>query len=137
LYLNNVQLASASAQVGIGQLPIDRFAQASGVQMRGQVLDANTLQGIPGVRLIVISKDFSVDEFTAAWDQNQIFEIAVTDSNGYFEIEQPLELSTEENPVAYSAIITAEGYLPVSADGLEVDETTENPLNTIIYLSRD
>jgi S1-C subfamily serine protease len=137
LYLNNVQLASTSAQVGIGQLPIDRFAQASGVQMRGQVLDANTLQGIPGVRLILISKDFSVDEFTAAWDQNQIFEIAVTDSNGYFEIEQPLELSTEENPVAYSAIITAEGYLPVSADGLEVDETTENPLNTIIYLSRD
>jgi S1-C subfamily serine protease len=137
LYLNNVQLASTSAQVGIGQLPIDRFAQASGVQMRGQVLDANTLQGIPGVRLIVISKDFSVDEFTAAWDQNQIFEIAVTDSNGYFEIEQPLELSTDENPVAYSAIITAEGYLPVSADGLEVDETTENPLNTIIYLSRD
>lgn len=137
LYLNNVQLASTSAEVGIGQLPIDRFAQASGVQMRGQILDADTLQGISGVRLILISKDFSVDEFISAWDQNQIYAIAVTDSNGYFEFEQPLELSTEANPVAYSAIVTAEGYLPVSADGLEVDETTENPLNTIIYLTRD
>ena len=137
LYLNSVQLASISTQVGIGQLPLDRFAQSSGVQMRGHVLDANTLQGIPGVRIILISKDFSVAEFTTTWDQNQIFAIAVTDSNGYFEIEQPLELSTEEIPVAYSAIIAAEGYLPVSADGLQVNETTENPLNTTIYLSRD
>jgi len=136
-FLDNVQLASTQAQVGIGQLPIDRFAQASGVQMQGQVLDASTSVGIPGVTLILISKDFSVEEFTATWDQSQVYAIAVTDINGYFEFDRPLELSSEDNPVAYSAIIAAEGYLPVSADGLEVDETTKNPLNTVIYLTRD
>jgi hypothetical protein len=137
LFLDNVQLATTQAQVGIGQLPIDRFAQVNGVQMRGQVLDAATSDGIPGVTVILISKDFSVDEFTAAWDQSQIYAIAVTDNNGYFEFDQLLEYTTEENPVAYSAIINAEGYVPVSADGLEVDEETENPLNTVIYLTRD
>jgi len=136
-FLNNVQLSGTSVQVGIGQLPIDRFAQANGVQMRGQILDSNTLEGIPGVTFILISKDFSVDEFTAVWDQRQIYAMAITDSNGYFEIDRPLELTTDDNPIAYSALITAEGYLPLSADGLEVNVTTDNPLNTVIYLSPD
>jgi hypothetical protein len=137
LFLDNVQLASVQAQVGIGQLPIDQFAQASGVQVKGRVLDSSTHTGIPGVTVMLISKDFSVDEFTATWAQNQVFAMAVTDNGGYFEIDQPLELSTEDNPVAYSAIIAADGYLPLSADGLEVNEDTQNPLNLTIYLTRD
>jgi hypothetical protein len=137
LLLNNVQLASTQAQVGIGQLPIDRFADASGVQMRGVILDANTRKGIAGVTFILISEDFSVDEFAAAWDQSQVYALATTDSTGYFEIDRPLEISTEEIPVLYSALIAAEGYLPLSADGLEVKSETENPLNMTIYLTRD
>jgi S1-C subfamily serine protease len=137
LLLNNVLLGSTQVQVGIGQLPIDRFADASGVQMRGTVLDANTRKGIPGVTFVLISKDFSVEEFTATWDQNQVYALATTDRNGYFEIDRPLEISTEDNPVLYSALIAAEGYLPVSADGLEVTDETENPLNMTIYLTRD
>lgn len=135
LLLNNVLLASTQAEIGIGQLPIDRFARASGVQMRGQILDTNTGQGIPGVSFILISEDFSVGEFT--WDQTQVYALAVTDRNGFFEIDRPLEFSTEENPVAYSAIIAADGYLPINADGIEVDTTTPNPLNMVIYMTRD
>ena len=137
LLLNNVLLASTQAQVGIGQLPIDRFAEASGIQMRGQILDANTRKGIPGVTFVLISKDFSVDEFTADWDQSQVYALATTDQNGYFEVDRPLEISTDENPVLYSAIIAAEGYLPVNADGLEMTDKTENPLNLTIYLTPD
>ena len=137
LLLNNVQLATAQAQVGIGQLPIDQFAQASGVNVQGRILDSITLEGIPNVTLILISADYSVDEFSAAWDQSQVYATAITDSNGYFEIDRPLELSTEDNKVAYSALVAADGYLPVSADGLEVDATTENPLSVTIYLTRD
>lgn len=137
LLVNNVQLASARVQVGIGQLPIDRFAQASGVQLRGTIIDADTQVGIPGVSIVVISKDFSVEEFTETRDQSQVFAIAVTDSNGYFEIDQPLEISTDALEVAYSAIITVEGYLPLSADGLEVTEETPNPLDIVIELTRD
>jgi hypothetical protein len=135
LSVNNIVLAKTQAQVGIGQLPIDRFAQASGVQMRGQILDADTHRGIPGVTFILISAEFSVGEFN--WDQNKVYAMAVTDQNGFFEIDRPLELSTTDKPVAYSAIIAADGYLPISADGITVDDKTENPLNMVIHLTHD
>lgn len=137
LLLNNVQLATAQAQVGIGQLPIDQFAQAGGVNVQGRIIDSTTLQGIPNVTFILISADFSVSEFSASRDQTQVYATAVTDSNGFFEIDRPLVLSTDDNAVAYSALIAADGYLPVSADGIEVDATTPNPLTLTIYLTRD
>lgn len=133
--LNNVLLASAEAQVGIGQLPIDQFARAAGVTLRGQILDADTRQGIPGVSFILISKDFSVDEFE--WRQDQVYSWATTDNEGIFELDRPLEFSTDGQAVAYSVVIIAEGYLPITADGIEVTSASDNPLNLVIYLSRD
>jgi hypothetical protein len=135
LLVNNVLIQKAQAQVGIGQLPIDRFARASGVQLRGHILDADTRQGVAGVTVIIISEQFSVNEFT--WSQDQIFDLAVTDSNGTFEISRPLEYSTTDKAVAYSAIISANGFLPLTADGIEVKVDTPNPLDLTIYLTKD
>lgn len=135
LLVNNVQLRSVQAQVGIGQLLIDPFAQASGVQLRGQILDADTRQGVPGVTFILLSKDYSVSDFT--WNQSQIFAMAITDRSGRFQIDRPLQLSTEATPVAYSAIVSAQGYLPITADGIEVDNETANPLDITLYMIRD
>jgi hypothetical protein len=132
LLLNNVQFASIQAQVGIGQLPLDRFAQAGGIQMRGQILDSNTRQGISGVTFILISKEFSVAEFTKEWSQRQIYAMGVTDRNGRFEIDRPLEILAP-----YSVIINAQGYLPISADGIEIKPDSPNPLDLTIYLTRD
>jgi hypothetical protein len=133
--INNVRLVTAQAQVGIGQLPIDEFAQADGVQLTGQILDADTQQGIAGVTVVIISDQFSTSDFI--WLQDQIFSIAITDRNGLFEVERPLQLTTEDRSIAYSLLIAADGYLPISADGIEVTETTPNPLNLIIYLTKD
>lgn len=130
LLVNNILIASAQAQVGIGQLPIDRFAQASGVQVRGRIIDADTREGIPGVTFIIISKDFSVEEFT--WDESQTYTQATTDRNGQFQLNR---LLAPDDP--YSVIIAAEGYLPISADGFTVTQETENPLELTIYLTRD
>jgi len=66
-----------------------------------------------------------------------IYALATTDNNGVFVISRPLELSTEDNEIAYSAVILAEGYLPMSADGLVVDEETPDPIDLVIYLTRD
>lgn len=130
LLVNNVPLQSIGAVVGIGQLPIDRFARASGIQLRGQVIDAETQEGIPGVSLILISEDFSVSEFV--WRDDQVYAIATTDSAGRFQLDRPLEFAAP-----YSIIIAAEGYLPVSADGFEVEPGTPNPLDLTIPLTRD
>ncbi len=129
LLVNNVPLQSARAQVGIGQLPIDRFASASGVQVRGQIIDAETREGVPGVSFILLTKDYSVADFE--WRADQVFALAVTDRSGRFQVDRPLELAAP-----YSVIITAAGYLPVTVDGFEVDGETANPLELVIYLTR-
>ncbi|MEZ4667062.1 MAG: trypsin-like peptidase domain-containing protein [Anaerolineae bacterium] len=135
LLINNLPLASTSVQVGIGQLPIDQFARANGIQIRGQILDRETHRGIAGVSIVIIGAEFSVEEFE--WQQNQVFAIATTDSEGVFMVDRPLEFSTPTQTVAYSAIIAADGYLPLSADGIEVTVSTPNPLDIVLYLSRD
>lgn len=130
LFVNNVRMLTASATVGIGQLRIDRFATASGVALRGRIYDAETGIGIPGVTFVLISADFSIADFT--WAQEQVYALAVTDRNGEFLIDRPLELAS-----LYSVFIAADGYLPLTADGFELDEKTPNPLVMTIPLTRD
>ena len=123
-------ISSVEASVGIGQLPIDRFSELSGVQMNGLIIDAETREGIPGVTVVIISEDYSVGDFT--WDQAQVYTLATTDRNGRFQLDLPLVL---EAP--YSVIVEAEGYLPVRQDGVLVDEETENPLEIVLPLTKD
>ncbi len=130
LLIGTVPLVNTEAQVGIGQLPIDRFAQASGIQLGGQIIDGETQQGIPGVTFIVISEDFSIADFT--WDQSQVYALAVTDRNGRFQLDRTLQLAAP-----YSILIVADGYLPINADGVEFDAETPNPLEMNISLTRD
>ncbi|MBE2269302.1 MAG: trypsin-like peptidase domain-containing protein [Anaerolinea sp.] len=130
LLINDLLFADAQARIGIGQLPIDRFAQASGIQMRGRILDAVTGNGIPGVSFILISADYSAAEFTEAWNQEMVYATAVTDRNGSFQIDRPLQPS-----IPYSVVIVAEGYLPVLADGVEL-EPDAGIVDVPIYLTR-
>jgi hypothetical protein len=129
LLINNVPLASTTAQVGIGQLPIDRFATTSGLQLRGRILDAETGLGLPGVSFILITEEFSIADFE--WRSDQIYAIATTDRSGYFQIDRLLEFDTP-----YSVMIAAQGYLPMGADGFQVDTSTPNPLELTIPLTR-
>lgn len=130
LLLNNVLLEAIQAQVGIGQLPIDRLARAEGVQLRGQVFDADTRQGVAGITVIVISEDFSIREFI--WDQNQIAALAVTDRTGRFQVDRPLSYNAP-----YSLLIAAAGYLPIAADGFVIRPEAGSSLDLTIYLTPD
>ncbi|PJF30394.1 MAG: hypothetical protein CUN52_04135 [Phototrophicales bacterium] len=130
LFIGPALLATFEAQVGIGQLPIDPFDQVTGVQMNGVVLDAETRVGIPNVSVIIISEEFSVSDFS--WLQSQIYTLTVTDRNGRFQLERPLLFG-----LPYSVIVVADGYLTVSADGVEVDADTPNPLEVVIVMTKD
>ena len=129
LLIGELPFASTTARVGIGQLPIDRFAQASGTQMRGQVLDGETRVGISGVTVVLISQDFSVSEFTSQWSQDQVYSMAITDSSGNFQIDRLLQPN-----VPYSVFVVAEGYLPIAADGVEV-KANQQSVNVPIYMT--
>jgi hypothetical protein len=124
LFVDQLQFAATQARVGIGQLPIDRFAQPSGVPLRGQIIDSETRAGIPGVSVLLISEDYSVADFLRDWQQEQLYAMAVTDRNGRFEIDRPLQRN-----VPYSILVIAEGYLPIAADGVRVTDEN-NPDNT-------
>jgi len=130
LRINTIALNSDEASVGIGQLPIDLFSDAEGVQLGGQIVDAETQLGIPGVTFILISEDFSVADFV--WDAEQVYALAVTDRNGRFQLDRPLQF---EAP--YSVILSADGYLAIAEDGIVVDEDTPNPLEIRLPLTRD
>ena len=134
LLINGVQLAQESTEVGIGQLPIDTFALAEGIQLRGQIVDAETGEGIVGATFILISEDFSIEDFV--WDQTQIYSSAVSDRNGFFQLDRSLELDSP-----YSVMVAVDGYVPISVDGFELSDTAEspveNPLNLVIPMTRD
>lgn len=130
LWIGPIQFVSTEARVGIGQLPIDRFAQASGIQMRGRITDADTGRGIPGVTFVLVSELYSAADFTRDWNQEQVYAIAITDRDGRFQIDRPLQPA-----VPYSVVIVAQGYLPVTADGVEVT-LEDNPVDVQIALTR-
>lgn len=134
LYVGALPFQSIQARVGIGQLPIDQFAQVGGVQLRGQILDSETQAGVSGVSILLISQDFSVSDFTQTWRQDQLYDSTVTDRNGRFQIERPLQ-----RDVPYSIVILAEGYLPLTADGVEVNAENNpdnTPIDITLHLSR-
>lgn len=130
LSIDNVVLQSQEIQLGIGQLPINPFSRAEGVQLQGQLLDAATREGIPGLTVIIISDQYSVADYTGS--QDQVYALATTDRNGQFLLDRPLQFD-----VPYSLLIAADGYLPVPADGIELTRETPNPLDMVIYLTRD
>ncbi|WP_162909946.1 trypsin-like peptidase domain-containing protein [Aggregatilinea lenta] len=134
IWIANVQLLTVTARVGLGQLPVDTFASAEGVQMSGHIYDAETGQGVPGAMFIVLEPEFSVEDFT--WDQTQVLGSSMADSEGRFQIPVLLPRGTEDEPVLYSVLVQAEGYLPVSADGIEVNDTTPSPVDLTIRLTR-
>lgn len=132
LYINSVLMNTPNfeAEVGIGQLPIDRFAQTVGVQLNGRIVDAETREGLPGISFVLITEDYSVADFV--WDQNQVYAIGVTDRDGRFQIDRLLQFGDP-----YSLVIVADGYLPIERDGIIVDEDTPNPVEVVVNLLRD
>ena len=110
LLFDNLKLAETEATVGIGQLPIDRFAESEGTVLTGKVVDAATQSGIPSVTIVLIGEEYAANEFE--WKLEQVFDLATTDRNGDFQFGRPLAFDTP-----YSIVIEADGYLPLAADG--------------------
>ena len=130
LLVNDVMIVSETFEVGIGQLPIDEFAQADGIRLSGTIYDGETGNGISGVTFALISEDFSIEDFV--WEQEQIYSLAITDRNGNFVHDRPLEF---EAP--YSVYIIADGYLPIRADGYIITEEDGLQIEMSIPLTKD
>ncbi len=109
--------------------------QVGGTQLGGQIVDADSGLGIEGATFMLISEDFSIADFT--WDDSQIYDLAIADQNGRFEIDRALELDAP-----YSVYVIAEGYLPITQDGFLIDaenlaEVGGSPIDMYIPLTKD
>ncbi len=125
---------TGSARVGMGQLPVTAGSRATGVRVSGEVLDAATQEGIPGALVIVLEAQYSVVDFV--WDAAQILAMSVTDSQGRFEFDRLLPYGE-----FYSMIVIGERYLPLTADGIELNladpELEDGQLEFRLELNRD
>lgn len=130
LIVNDIIIEREEFEIGIGQLPIDQFAQAVGVQLNGQIIDAETSEPIPGASFIILTEDWSVQDWI--WDQTQVYDLAITDRNGRFQINRLLQFGAP-----YSVIIAADGYLQVNADGVLVTPESDNPTEVVVPLTRE
>jgi len=131
--LADVTRATVSTRVGLGQLPVESFASASGVQMVGRITDAETGKGIVGAMFIVLKSEYSIEDFL--WDQSQVLGYALADSEGRFQIDTLLPRGTTDEPLLYSVLVRAKGYIPISADGIIVSDRTESPVEINVKLS--
>lgn len=130
LYIEGILMQQASVKIGIGQLPVETFLRASGVQIQGRILDAETRQGVSGVMVIVIKGTVITKEFT--WDMSEVVELAITDSLGQFQLKRLLPRNE-----TYNMMVVARGYLPLSTDGIKLDNSTKNPFILTIELNKD
>lgn len=131
----NVVLHRVSAEIGLGQLPVEVFASAEGVQMTGRITNAETGEGIAGAMFIVLESEYSVEDFL--WQANQVLGVSLADREGRYQVPVLLERGPLDAPVLYSILVRAEGYLPVSADGIAVDESTASPIVIDVELSHN
>jgi hypothetical protein len=131
LLLGSELLQTASVAVGTGALS-QRAARPVGVQVYGDIVDAETGEGIAGAMFIVLRAEFAVEDFV--WDEDQVFASSVADAEGRFEI--PTRLTGGED-VYYSVVISAEGYLPITADGIGITDDTDDPLYMRVEMNKD
>jgi hypothetical protein len=62
---------------------------------------------------------------------------SLADADGYFQIPVLLPRGTLDEPILYSMLVRADGYLPISADGIAVTNETESPLELTLEMKRD
>ena len=84
---------------------------------------------------IVLQPEFSVEDFL--WESTQIFDTSLADNAGRFQIPSLLPRGAVDEPLLFSVLVRAEGYLPISADGITVAAETASPVEINVEMSRN
>src|SRR5450432_1675213 len=131
LLVGGVVMGTATAKIGLGQLPVTTFGVATGVQVQGRITDAETGAPIPGVTFIMLKTTLLASEFT--WDKSQVYDLSFTDADGQFTLFKLLAIDKN----GYSVVIIAQGFLPISTDGITITDKTKSPMIFNIQMNRD
>jgi hypothetical protein len=117
-------LTQADVVVGGGTGPAPNPPSNKGVvSLSGQVVDGDSMNPIPGATIFILTPGINFAQWkTDNFDKADIFTLATTDNEGYFQLPDKLALN-----VGYTFVIYAEGYKVTYGD--DVTFTSQDPVD--------
>ena len=79
--------------------------QSGDIKMKGKVIDYFSGRGIPGASFVILNPGVDLEAWIDDPNDDDIFTVALTDSNGNYALPDPLERLVE-----YPVVVAAEGY---------------------------
>jgi len=104
-----------------------RVPAGKGVEIYGQITDADTDEGIPGATFLVLQPGITLDTFEMT--DAEVYAYGTADRNGNYRLSKLL-LRGE----TYSFLIGADGYQSLGEDDITVGEGIESPFELDITL---
>ncbi|HEX9116145.1 MAG TPA: trypsin-like peptidase domain-containing protein [Anaerolineae bacterium] len=102
-----------------------------GVQVMGQIVDADTKRGINGAVFVVLVPGTDPASFLKDPQEADIYASATADRKGNFSLDKLLARGE-----VYTLVAAAKGYQPVVAEEASIDQDTESPLALTVRMQK-
>jgi len=106
---NLTQVATASTSIGAKAPAPGPQPTSKGVIIRGQVVDANTRQGLPQTMIVALKPGIDLDQWLQNGTDDDVYTYAMTDNNGNFQLPNAFQRATP-----YAMMVGNQlGYRPI------------------------
>jgi len=125
-YLGSTLIGKATTNVG-GSPNV-----GTGIKLTGQVVDANTSQGLENIAVVILNPGVNPDNWLQNPVESDIYTGTITGTNGYFEIPSPLQRGETYGGVVGNAKL---GYSPTTGS-IQIPNDAPDTLNLTIQISK-
>jgi hypothetical protein len=95
------------------------------VTLKGQIVDADTQEGIPGAVVLLLKPGVSLNDLTNDNLEENTAAYGQADQDGYYITAPPVERGQ-----TYTVVVAADGYQPgIFEDGLEIGDNDADLLD--------
>jgi hypothetical protein len=129
LYINSSIAQTGSFTIGDGGTPTPEPPPVDpgteGVTLQGQIVDADTEDGVPNAALLILEPGTQLDDITQDNLQSLTIAAALTDSDGFYITAPPIPAGE-----SYTVVVLANGYeARAFEDGLEISADSPDLIN--------
>jgi hypothetical protein len=129
LYINSSVAQTGSFTIGDGGTPTPEPPPVNpgteGVTLQGQIVDADTEEGVPNAALLILEPGTQLDDITQDNLQSLTIAAALTDSDGFYITAPPIPAGE-----SYTVVVLANGYeARAFEDGLEISADSPDLIN--------
>jgi serine protease Do len=123
LYINNAPVQQGTFTIGNAtaqttpEVPSTPGPNETGVTLKGQIIDADTEEGIPGAVILVLKPGVSIDDLTNDNLEANTAAFGQADQDGFYITAPGIDRGND-----YTVIVVADGYQPgIFEDGLTIN----------------